>query len=80
MKAYIEEEEDKGRFFKKRTFSRKSHLSNIIIFNSIIKNHAYLIRGIYFAKYYGGGGGWLAGEKNENEELGEKKGKKKGGK
>ena len=27
----------------------------------------------------GGGGGWR-GEKNENEELGEKNGKKKGGK
>ena len=40
-------------------------------------------RDIYFAKYYGkGGGGWLAGEKNENEELGKKikERKKKGGK
>ena len=40
-------------------------------------------RGIYYPKYYGRGGGkWLAGEKNENEELGKKikKGKKKGGK
>ena len=41
-----------------------------------------LCRDIYFAKYYGRGGEYLAGEKNENEELGEKnkKGKKKGGK
>ena len=35
---------------------------------------------ISYPKYYGRGGGWLAGEKNENEELGEKKkkGKEKG--
>ena len=39
-------------------------------------------RGIYFPKYYGRGGGrkWLAGKKNEIEELGKKnkKGKEKG--
>ena len=30
-------------------------------------------RDIYYAKYYGKGGGWPAGEKNLNQELGEKK-------
>ena len=32
------------------------------------------IRGIYFAKYYGRGGGIAAGEKNVNEKM-KKKGK-----
>ena len=36
-------------------------------------------RGIYFAKYYGGGGGeWLLGKKMKTEGVGEKKMKKKG--
>ena len=45
------------------------------------KKGEYIARGIYFPKYYGKGGGkWLAGKKNEIEELGEKnkKGKEKG--
>ena len=35
------------------------------------KKGEYIARGIYFPKYYGKGEGeWLAGEKNEIEELG----------
>ena len=34
-------------------------------------------RGIYFAKYYGGGGEWLLGKKNENLRTWGKKIKKK---
>ena len=53
----------------------------IFFFFKILKICIFTDRGIYFAKYYGGGGGMASGEKNENWGCGKKiKKKGKGGK
>ena len=41
---------------------------------------SWFVRDIYYAKYYGQGGGMAVGEKIENEVLGGRKFHKKGGK